>query len=33
MGKIYSFAISPDHMTFAAGFEKKNRIGLMDVPD
>lgn len=33
MGKIYSFAVSPDHMTFAAGVEKKNRIVLMDVPE
>jgi WD40 repeat protein len=33
MGKIYSFALSPDHMTFAAGVHKKSRIVLMDVPD
>ena len=33
MGKIYSFAVSPDHMTFAAGVEKDRRIVLMDVPE
>jgi WD40 repeat protein len=33
MGKIYSLAVSPDDMTFAAGVEKKSRIVLMDVPD
>jgi WD40 repeat protein len=33
MGKIFSFAVSPDHMTFAAGVEKKCRIVLMDVPE
>jgi WD40 repeat protein len=33
MGKIYSFAASPDHMTFAAGVEKSSRIVLMDVPE
>jgi WD40 repeat protein len=33
MGKIFSFAVSPDFMTFAAGVEKKNRIVLMDVPE
>jgi WD40 repeat protein len=33
MGKVYSLAVSPDQMTFAAGVEKKNRIVLMDVPE
>ena len=33
MGKVYSLALSPDHMTFAAGVERKNRIVLMDVPE
>src|SRR5262249_11367748 len=33
LGKIYSLAVSPDHMTFAAGCHKKSRIVLMDVPD
>jgi WD40 repeat protein len=33
MGKIYCLDVSPDHMTFAAGVEKKSRIVLMDVPD
>jgi WD40 repeat protein len=33
MGRIYSLAVAPDHMTFAAGVEKKCRIALMDVPE
>jgi WD40 repeat protein len=33
MGKVCSFAVSPDHMTFAAGVEKKSRVVLMDVPE
>jgi WD40 repeat protein len=33
MGKVYSLAVSPDQMTFAAGVAKNNRIVLMDVPD
>jgi WD40 repeat protein len=33
MGKIYSLAVSPGHMTFAAGVQKKWRIVLMDVPE
>ncbi len=33
MGKLYSLAASPDHMTFAAGAQKKSRIVLMDVPE
>ena len=33
MGKIYSLAVSPDHMTFAAGVHRKNRVVLMDVPE
>jgi WD40 repeat protein len=33
MGKVYSLAVSPDHMTFAAGVEKKSRIVLMDLPE
>jgi hypothetical protein len=37
MGKIYSLAVAPDHMTFAAGVEKKeggtSRVVLMDVPE
>ena len=33
MGKVTSLAVSPDHMTFAAGVEKKSRIVLMDLPD
>jgi WD40 repeat protein len=33
MGKLYSLAVSPDHMTFAAGVQKKWRIVLMDVPE
>ena len=37
MGKICSLAVSPDHMTFAAGVEKKDggmsRVVLMDVPE
>jgi WD40 repeat protein len=33
MGKVYCLAVSPDHMTFAAGVHRKNRIVLMDVPE
>ena len=33
MGKVYSLAVSPDHMTFAAGVHRQNRVVLMDVPD
>jgi WD40 repeat protein len=37
MGKIFSFAVSPDQMTFSAGVEKKDagtsRVVLMDVPE
>jgi WD40 repeat protein len=33
MGRVYSLAVSPDHMTFAAGVHKQNRIVLMDVPE
>jgi hypothetical protein len=33
MGKVTCLAVAPDHMTFAAGVEKKNRIVLMDVPE
>ena len=33
MGRIHSLAVSPDHVTFAAGAEKKWRIVLMDVPE
>ena len=37
MGKIYCLAVAPDHMTFAAGVEKKHakksRVVLMDVPE
>jgi hypothetical protein len=32
-GKVFSLAVSPDHMTFALGVQKKSRIVLMDVPD
>jgi WD40 repeat protein len=33
MGRVYSLAVSPDQMTFAAGVHKQNRIVLMDVPE
>jgi hypothetical protein len=33
MGRVYSLAVSPDGMTFAAGVHKGNRIVLMDVPE
>ena len=33
MGKVYCLAVSPDHMTFAAGVHRQNRIVLMDVPE
>jgi WD40 repeat protein len=33
MGRVYSLAVSPDHMTFAAGVHKGDRIVLMDVPE
>jgi WD40 repeat protein len=33
MGRVYSLAVAPDHMTFAAGVEKQSRIVLMDVPE
>jgi WD40 repeat protein len=33
MGKIHAIAVAPDHMTFAAGVQKSERIVLMDVPE
>ncbi len=33
MGRVYSLAVSPDHMTFAAGVHKQSRIVLMDLPE
>jgi hypothetical protein len=33
MGKVFSLAVSPDHMTFAAAVHKKRRLVLMDVPE
>jgi WD40 repeat protein len=33
MGRVYSLAVSPDGMTFAAAVHKGNRIVLMDVPE
>src|SRR5262249_7180923 len=33
MGKIFSFVVSPDHMTCAAAVHKNRRIVLLDVPD
>jgi WD40 repeat protein len=33
MGKVWSLAVSPNDMIFAAGVAKKNKIVLMDVPD
>jgi WD40 repeat protein len=33
MGKIHTFAVSPDQMIFAAGVQKRTSIVLMDVPE
>lgn len=33
MGRVYSLAVSTDHMTFAVGVHKGDRIVLMDVPE
>ncbi len=33
MGRVYSLAVAPDSMTFAAGVAKQSRIVLMDLPE